>query len=616
MPPNGPDDTSTLERLRQRLYAPQAPEQFPAPTLPQSVPQEALSKEGWTPETPKPPKKPRVAWTAIFLGAAILFFVIALAAAAYFLVFGGRSISNERISLTPDCPSTIASGDQVEFLVSIQNRNPVTVTATTLAAEFPDTARSADNSEQTFAHYEDTVGDIPSGETGTRSIRVVLFGAENETIFVPFTFEYRVEGSNATFVKKAECEMVVTSSPLSIRAEAVSEVAVGQPVTFAVTVKSNAKEPIDNVLVLAQYPFGFSPRGDGPAFAIGTLAPGEERTVTVTGTLSGENDEERVFRFSAGTSISGNQNLLSVSYATAIVPVTLAKPFLAATLSLNRETNSSPVIEAGVPVQGLISWVNTLSEPILDGQVLVKIEGSALEPSSIGAYGGYFRSSDSTILYSRENDSGLARLGPGADGSGTFSFRTKPAAALIGTRNPTVTATVSVAARRVGQSNVPESIPSVIVRTIKVASSLGVSGRTTHRAGPVPPVADQESTYAVTLSLTNTVNTVADTVLTTTLPVYVRYVGSSDPNITYNETSRILTWRAGEVAIGAGFSGAVRSATVEVVMLPSASQRGTSPILMTSPAVTGFDKFAERELSARGADITTDTSSSGSGIVR
>ncbi len=615
MPPNTPDDTSTLEKLRQRLYAPQAPEQFPTPTLTPAPVSVEGPDQGWVPPVVPVKKKSRISYAALFLGIAALFFVIAVAAASYFLILGGRSVSTDRIVITPDGPTNSGSGDIVTLLISIENNNPVSALNTSLTVEFPDTARTADNQEQPFTRYEDTVGDIAPGETGTRSVQVALYGSENERITIPIRFEYRVEGSNATYVKESEYDVVITSSPITVRAEAVSEVSVGQPLTFAVMVRSNSKETLQNVAVYAQYPFGFTPRrGEGPVFAVGTLEPGEERTITVTGTLTGENDDERVFNFTGGIQKEGDTNVLAIPYAKTPVTVGLKKPFLSTTLSVNRDTGSTPVIDAGVQVQNIVSWVNALATPILDGQVSVQLSGNALDTSSVSAYGGYFRSSDTTIIYSRETDSSLGNLAPGGTGSGSFSFKTKPSSALTGVRNPTITATISVAGRRVGESNVPESVSSSVVRTIKVGTELILAATSRYTTGPFnntgpwPPVADQETTYTLDLTLTNSVNTVADTVVTGTLPSYVRYVGASDGSVSYNSATRVVTWKAGEVPAGAGYGAASKQASIQVALLPSVSQRGTSPILMSAIKGSGYDKFTAKTITLTRPEITTQAS--------
>lgn len=608
MPPTTPDDISTLERLRRKLYASDAPPSFPTPTLSPSATQ-AAADEGWAPAPPPSPKKSRVSWAAMFLGVAALFFVIAVSTAAYFLIVGGRAVSTDRIVITPDGPTTTGSGDTITLLISIENKNPVPALSTALTVAFPDTARMPENPEQPLLSYEDTVGDILAGETGTRSVRAVLFGSEGERIQIPIRFEYRVDGSNAVYVKEAMYEVVITSSPLSVRAEAVSEVSVGQTLTFAVTVRSNAKETLENVAVLAQYPFGFTPRrGEGPVFPVGTLAPGEERTITVTGTLTGEDNDERFFRFTGGIQRGTDTNVLAISYSTAEAPVQLRKPFLATTLSLNRDTGPNPVAVPGEPVQGVVSWVNTLSTPILDGQVSVKLSGAAFDPATVSTYGGFYRSSDTTIVFSRETESGLANLAPGASGSGTFNFRIKPAGSLAGQQSPTVTATISVAGRRVGESNVPETVSSSVVRTLRVGTNLALSANALYstgaftNTGPWPPVADQETTYTVALSVGSAVSASKDTVVTGTLPSYVRYIGATDNSVSYNTATRVVTWRAGEIAKGGN-----RSASFQVALLPSVSQRGTSPVLLSSVSATGYDSFAQTQLTASVSPVTTQT---------
>ena len=613
MPPPTPDDISTLERMRRRLYANAAPEVPEAPTLRQRPRKDTpVLEEGWEvpPEVTPPPKK-RISYAALFLGIAAIFFFIAASAAAYFLIYGGRSVSTDRIFIEADGPTTLGSGDRLTLLVSVDNQNPVVIKETMLSVDFPDATRSPMNEAETFTHYEDTMGEILPGETGTRSVQAVLFGAENERIVLPIRFEYRIEGSNAVYVKEAEYEVVITSSPLSVRAEAVSEAAVGQPLTFAVTVRSNANAPIENVAVLAQYPFGYSPRsGEGPVFPVGTLAPGEEKTIPITGVLTGENDDERVFRFTAGTRQGEDTNALLVSYAMTPVAVGLNKPFLAVNLSVSRDTGSTPVVEAGNQVQAIVSWANTLAAPLLDGSVEVTLSGAALDTRSISAYGGFYRSSDTTVIFSKETSDNLGNLAPGATGSGSFSFMTKSDAELAALKNPTIVATIAVAGRRTDANNVQERVPSVLVRTIKVGTELGITGGSRYTTGPFrntgpwPPVADQETTYTVDLDLTNTVNTVADAVVTGTLPSYVRFVGASESSVTYNPTTRAITWKAGDVLPGAGYTISPRRASIQVALLPSVSQRGTSPILVSSLNASGVDRFTQRAVSAGLQSIT------------
>lgn len=623
MPPQTPesgDDTSSLERLRQKLYVPGTVESFPEPSLGSNAPVDAQPL-GWQEPESRPivqKPAPRFSKAALFLMVAGGFFILAVMAAAYFLVFGSRSVSTDRVIITPDGPSAISSGDTVSLLISVQNQNPVPITSTMLSVDFPDTARDADSPEKPMSHVSDTIGDIQAGATGERSVHVILSGAENERILLPIRFEYRVEGSNAVFVKEATYEVTITSSPLSIRAETVSEAQAGQPLTFAVKVRSNAKTPLELVAVkLDPIPFGFSlTAGQKPLIPVGTLLPGEEKTVTLTGMLAAEDAEQRVFHFVAGTMASADATVIAVQYAKTDRPVSLAKPFLSTALSINRDSGETPTIAAAAPVQGIVTWVNTLSSQIADGQISLKLSGNALDPYSVSTNGGFYRSSDTTIIYTRENADGLARLDPGATGTASFTFSSKSAQSLIGVSQPSITATISVAGRRSGESNVPETISSTLTRTIQVGTDLTLATRSLRtigafkNTGPWPPVADQESTYTIQFALSNTVNSVGDTAVTAVLPSYVRFTGATSPSdgsIIYNESSRTVTWNAGTVPVGAGNTVPVKLASFQVVLLPSVSQRGTSPVLLFTQNVTGVDRFTKKTLSSTRPEVTAQT---------
>lgn len=619
MPLEEADDLSTLERLRRKLYA---PKETPAPVVPRlsvETPHESGVAQAWEPEPVAPvvitePKK-GLSWPLKFLIGTVVFFCIALLAGAYFLFMGGRAVSNEQMRVSIDGPTSIGSGDTLTLLISLENNNPAVATETMLSLTFPESARSPENPEAPYPFYEDTVGDIQPGGVVTRSVRVQLYGSENDRIRIPLRFEYRVPGSNALFYRELTYETTISRSPLSIRAEAVGEALAGRPLTLSVTVRSNADTTLENVAVLAAYPFGFAPRrGEGPVYPVGTLAPGEERTITVSGTLTGEEQEERVFRFSAGTAEAG-ETTLAASYASTQSTVSLTKPFIAVALAINNNEGSMPVIATGEIVQGSVSWLNALAADIVDPQITVTLSGDALDSTSVSTSNGFYRSSDRTIVFSRERDASLAQLAAGASGNGLFTFKTKSSDELAGMRNPTVTATVSVSGRRIGESNVLERVDGAITRNIMVQTAVAFTPASLYstgafrNTGPWPPVADQETTYTIKLELANTVNSVADGTVTGTLPSYVRYTGQTSGSgaVSYNAATRTVTWKAGELAPGVGYGTAATTAQFQVALLPSASQRGTSPVLMSGIIFTGTDRFTQQTISLTRPELTTQT---------
>lgn len=603
-------DNSPLDSLRARLYAPK-----PVSTVTPDALADGHTETAsvWTPP-PAPiikPRRKKIPFAVLFLSCALGFFVLAGIIAALLLIYGGRSISTDHVNIDIQAPTTIASGDTVPLLISIQNDNPAAMTDTSITVGFPSGTRSADNVDQPLDTYTDTLGEIGAGEHAERTVRAVFFGSENQSVTIPVRLEYHTPGSNATSLKTTKYVMTITTSPVSVNVSSVREVASGQSVTVQVRVRSNASTPLKNIALSGSYPPGFIPTSANPApsvgsyFLIGALAPGEERLVTVTGTLAGVPGDERVFRFTTGVAKDDGTPTLDTSYMTNQASVAVAKPLLGATVTLNRESADTITVPAGQSVVGAVTWLNSMTEPVSNAQVTVRFSGNGFDPSTVFAQSGFYRSSDATVIYTKDTNPGLALLQPNDSGTGTFSFTPK-----TGTRNPTVNLAITVSGTRAGSAGT--QVSSTVTRTVSVGTQLAFSSKVLHASGPIkntgpwPPVADQETTYTVQYTANNSLNTVGGAVATVVLPTYVRYTGEATGGstaITYDESTRTVTWSIGDLV-----PGTLQTTAFQVALLPSVSQKGTSPILLPIQTLSGTDRFTKAQVSATANALTTQTS--------
>jgi hypothetical protein len=605
-------EKSPLEMLNARLYAPQPVHTVTPEALAETGAQATPAWQAPPPPVIKPPRK-KLPFAVWFLIIAVAFFVIAGSAAALLLIFGGRSVSTANVKINVQGPTTIASGDTVPLLISIKNDNPVAMTGATITVKYPDGTRNPDDVTQALGQYSDTLGDIAPGTHAERTARAVFFGAENQVITIPVHIEYHTPGSNATSVKDAQYNLTVTTSPVSVNVSSVAEAASGQQVTVQVRVRSNASTPQQNIALLGEYPPGFIVTNTNPAatsgsyFLLGTLNPGQEKLVTVNGTLSGVEGDSRVFRFTTGTAKSDSDSSLGVSYMSNQVAVAIAKPFLGVTVAINRQNTSTVTVPPGQPVQGSLSWINNLTSPVSDAQVSVKFSGNGFDPASVFAQNGFYRSSDATIIFAKDTNPGLALLQPSDSGAGSFSFTPK-----AGVRNPTVTLAITVTGLRAG-GGISTPVSSTITRTISVGTQLALTSKILHSSGaiantgPWPPVANQETTYDIQLSAQNSLNSVGGAVVSTVLPSYIRYTGKTsagDTAIAYDDSTRTVTWNIGDLAPSAS-----KTATFQVALLPSLSQKGTSPIVIPLQTLTGTDRFTQAQVTATADALTTQAPS-------
>jgi hypothetical protein len=238
--------------------------------------------------------------------------------------------------------------------------------------------------------------------------------------------------------------------------------------------------------------------------------------------------------------------------------------------------------------------------------VTISIAGSGIDYNSIRTGNGFYNSADHSIIFSKDTDPSLASMAPGASGIGTFSFTTLPA----GVASPTITFSIAASGTRVGQSNVPEQVSTSAVKTLRVATAILLNARSSHTSdtfgatGPIPPKANQPTSYVVIWNIQNKGNAVAGSTVTATLPSYVTYTGktSGTGTFSYDSTSRTVTWSAGDLGQGANVQG-----VFQVILTPSTSQQGGAVQLTSASAFSGFDRFAGAQIAASASPATTET---------
>jgi hypothetical protein len=620
-----PEEKSALDALNERIYRPTP---TAAPGVPEYTQQAQTERYGWTAPPPPPPPKPHMSWTLRFLIGTGIFFVLAGAVAAFLVIYGGRSISSDRVVITVTTPSpTIASGDTVPIVVTIHNGNPTAMNDANVYVTLPAGTRDGVDGNTELSQYSDTLGTIPAGGDSTRTIQAKLFGPEHEVLTIPVRVEYHVTGSSALYVANQQYQVTVSTSPISVQVQSLSESASGQPITLSVIVRSNAAAPLTNLAIAGEFPFGFSlssatPKPlQGSFFMLGDLAPGEEKVIKITGVLTGESADQRVFRFTAGSAKSDGTSALGLTYAQGSQTITLTKPFLNVSMSLNGQATDAATAMPGDTFAALLAWQNTLTVPLTDASIQVKLSGNALDTATIKGGTGFYRSSDSTVIFAKDTNGSLAALQAGDSGAGSFGFAAKSESQLAGVTNPSITLTVSVTGKRSQQGNVPEALTSTLTRTIKVNTRVALTSALSHTSGaagvsgPIPPKAGTETTYTVQLSAKNSLNSVGGAKMTAVLPSYVRFVAppaSSAPNgITYDDASRTVTWNVGDVN-----PKATASASFQIAFLPSTSQNGTNPVLLGAQTFTGVDRFTQSQVTATAPALTSELpGNASSGIV-
>lgn len=561
-----------------------------------------------------PPRQPlmavstpasRMSFATKFFIVSTGFFLVALAVGTIAFFWGPNTISPNNIDIQIVAPSLVDGGKEADFQILIDNKNPADLQLADLVIDYPDGSRDPKDKTQSLLHERQSLGTIGAASEVKRTASAILYGAEGTTQTIRATLEYTVAGSNAVFTRSGEATVTIGSSPVSVTVNSPSQAVSGQAFPIDVVVRSNATQPVDNVAVQEQMPFGYSitssdpPVSGGTTWRLGTLQPGQTQTIHITGTIDGQDGDQRVFKFLVGQSADPTDLAVKVPFVTMPATVTVSRPFVGASIVVNGQSANSVAAAAGSTVQGTVNWQNNLSTDIQNVQVVLKLSGPMIDKSSINAGTGFYRSSDNSIVWTADQDPTLASAAAGANGQLAFSFKTlAPGQGGVVYTNPTATLALSVQAERpADNSGLSGAVTSAATTQISFASQVVVGASAQYLSGPRPPVVNMPSIYSIGWTVKNSSNAVGGATVSTVLPPYVTFI-SGGQGITYDNASRTVTWSIGDLRAGAGYTGAALSNSFQVSLTPSTSQVGQAVPLTGTSLLGGTDRFANVKVQA------------------
>ena len=555
--------------------------------------------------------------------ASVIFFLGALGIGAYLVFNGSNIVSANNVDITINGPVSIAGGEPVSFDVQISNGNNIKLQTVDLSVDFPAGTTDADDSTKELKNLRELIPDIESGGMGQKTIRAIVYGEENSKKEIKVSIEYRVKGSNAIFQKEKVFDLLISSSPITVSVSSFKEVNSNQEFELAVTMTSNSKEVIKNLLLKAVYPFGFTyissdmkPVSDTTTWRIGDIPPGGKKTVKIKGKLEGQDDEARVFRFTTGAQSLRNDKVIGTEYISSSQEVSIKKPFMSVGVSLNGEDeNQEYVASFNSPVKVEVTYFNNLPTSIIDAEIHVKLEGTAFDKASVAPDQGLYRSTENEIVWNGITTRALKDVGAGE--SGRVSFNITPRDLSTSQKvitNPDLKLAVSIKGKRNSEDNVPESITSSAARRIKIASNVSLVGQVVRstgafeNSGPIPPRAEQQTTYTVIWTVDNTSSTITNAQVRSSLPPYMKWLGKTDPvseDITYNSVDGTLVWNVGSLSTYTAGTSRRRQVAFQVGLTPSITQIGQIPIIVNQSVLTAQDDFTGEALKSNLGTLNT-----------
>jgi hypothetical protein len=553
----------------------------------------------------------------------IVFFILAIAFGAYTFFVGGNSVSNNNIDISVLGNAFTAGGEELPLQIEIVNRNNSPLDLVDLVVEYPKSS-SSDLSGDDNERLRSSLGTIPAGGIKNENIKVTLFGEQGSVKPIKISIEYRVEGSNAIFVKEKPYEVTISSAPINLSVDAPIEVSPNQEISLNVKSTLNATKAASKILLRVDYPVGFQFESATPApsfgnnvWVLGDLAPGSERDVAIVGKMVDVSDgEEKSFHVFSGSQSDSDKSAIGIIFNSLGHIVSIKKPFIEAKLYINGVYQMEYATDSKTPVEGEIRWANNLDTKIDDLSITAKISGNGFDYRTINANGGFYNSANNTITWDKNSKSEFAEVNPGDSNSVTFSVAPL---SLFSASNgmlvqPIINIDVSIKGNQVSEGNTLAELNNTESKVIRIISDLGFASKATYysgpftNTGPIPPKVGTPTTYTVTWTLSNTSNNISKAQVRSTLPSWTSFVGTISPpseDLNYNPSTKEIIWNIGGIPTGTGITSTDREVSFQVSLSPSFSQLNTAPIIINDAVLTGHDDFANIDVTVNKNSLNT-----------
>lgn len=549
--------------------------------------------------------------------ASLVFFIGAMVF-AFYTIYGDKNLTSpESINMSVVGPVSVDAGKEVELHVLLENKNPANLLSTELFIDLPDGTRGTMGDQENVTRLVKSLGTVGPNVLINEKFNATFFGEENKEKKIYITLEYRFEGSGATLIKKTEHSVLIVSSQVGFTIDVLGEASSGQEIEIVASIDSSTSETLEGLLFEINYPFGFDYTGAEPepmfgetTWVLDSLKPFASQEIRIRGIISGEDDNNKVFTANLGAQDKQDPRRLETIYSRVEESVIIKRPFIGVQVLINRQdATEAVIIEETDKVYVSIPWVNNLDTKIIDMGIEARINHPVVDRSSIVTteQKGFYRSLDDVVIWDQRTNPELAVVLPGASGVVGFTFELGSIVQdgkLL--ENAEIEIEATAKGRRLSDVNIAENIKTPAVGKVRLLTSLDLVARSLHNeglfvnTGPLPPKVNTETTYTIKWQITNGTSKVSNTVVRTTLPTYVSWKGAVSPeseSVLYNELGGEVVWSAGEIPAGAGVTKPPVEVSFKVGFIPSLTQVGTSPSLITNTTLTAIDDFTSSVVS-------------------
>lgn len=556
--------------------------------------------------------------TKIILTLVGIFAALALGV-VYYLYFSGNQANALALTITTN-PDKIYAGAPFTILIAVTNTSNQPVGDAGVSLTLPDNL-SFVGKPVSQRSLEQTAGNLDAGQVNTQTFNVIATGGSNSAAHVTADATYSTQGSSSQFDVSAASDVFIGNPAVDVKLGTPQSIFNGKNFDLTVNYANNSGESFNNFAITLSYPSGyqFKTANVNPAsnsannlWTLGTLAPRQNGSITVTGALKGLEGSFYPVNATATAQISGTtyplgaQNAnIAIAYAPLSVGVALAG-------------SSNPILAPGDPLQYVLTYKNN-SNTTFEGVIITaNLAGSFYDYTTLRSDAA-FDSVNHVLHWFAANTPALGSVGPGESGTVTFTvsllnnypivtaqdknFIVKVDAQISSQTVPTGTAAGGTAAT----TTIQNKIKGNITFDAKGYWRDAAAGIVNH--GPYPPKENVPTQYTVHWILKNYGVDAVNIHITAKLDSATTFTGTVKSNITttpqYDPSTGIVTWNIPYLQANKGVLNTPPEAIFQIQNVPAANQIGFNVPLVDALELTAQDAWTLETLITTGASFDT-----------
>ena len=239
-----------------------------------------------------------------------------------------------------------------------------------------------------------------------------------------------------------------------------------------------------------------------------------------------------------------------------------------------------------------------------------------MDRRTINGQQGFYSSGEDVIIWDQNSVNAFREVSPGDSGTVNFSLSPLSLFSTAGgvLSDPSINIEISISGKQMLEGYATADINSFESAKVRVISDVGFATKALYYSGPftnfgsIPPKVEKETSYTIVWSVTNTSNSISKATVRSSIPAWMRFVGSVSPtteNLVFNSSTREIVWNIGKIPKGAGITGAGKEVAFQVAFTPSLSQVGSLPVIINEAVLTGHDDFANVDVKTTKGSLRT-----------